>query len=248
MESNGRLNSYGSVVMEILVVIAIFVVLVGISIGVIRTISNKAKVVSAKAQIAQLSLLLEEIKDDTGYYPVFLQNLTLTSPPFLQEKGWRGPYTREVPLDPWGVPYFYQIPPTTLFTSPPLPRSYGQPDTYADFFETNPGKGILRIENYGITACDITLNGVVVVYEWELKNNPRPQIIEKEIDLVPGNNILVWARSTPGDFLMASISANTVPTNEFFILGSYAMDRDTGGEGWNKDVVWISNIFPNFQK
>ncbi|MBN1445475.1 MAG: type II secretion system protein GspG [Candidatus Omnitrophica bacterium] len=248
MESDGKIKSYGSVIMEILVVIAIFVVIVGISIGVIRTISNKAKVVSAKAQIAQLSLLLEEIKDDTGYYPVYLSHLTAAEPPLMQEKGWGGPYTREVPFDPWGSPYFYQIPPTTLFTSPPLPRTYGQPDTYTDSFETNPGKGILRIENYGITACDITLNGVIVVYEWELKNNPRPQIIEKEIDLIPGNNILVWARSTPGDFLIASISANTVPTREFFILGSYAMDKDSGGEGWAKDIVWISNIFPNFQR
>ena len=198
MERMKKKRNYGFWLMESLVVILILFILVAIGISLIKSVFQKAKVVSARAQIAQLSLLLEEVRDDTGYYPVFLNNLTLKPPPVLQEKGWRGPYTGIVPLDPWGSPYFYGIPPTTLFTSPPIPRTTGQPDTYSVFFETNPGKALIRVENYGVTACDVTLNGVVVIHEWEFKNNPRPQIIEKEVDIVAGNNMLVWARSTPG--------------------------------------------------
>ncbi len=232
---------------EILVVTIIFIIIAAISMVLVGNVIQKSKVVSAKSQIAQLSLLLEAVKDDTGYYPAFLHNLTLQSPPKLQEKGWNGAYTAVVPLDPWGSPYFYRIPPTTLFNSPPVPRTPGTPDTYTMDFETNPGKGLLHIENYGVTACDIKLNGVVVVYEYEFKNNPRQQIIEKEIDLLDGNNFLVWARSKPGEFLVANISADNVPTDRYFILGSYGKNRATGGKGFDEDIVWHSLYYPNFQ-
>lgn len=241
-------ESYGFWLVESLVICVIFLILASLTVVLVGNVIQKSKVVSAKAQIAQLSLLLESVKDDTGYYPAFLQNLTLQPPPKLQEEGWHGAYARMIPLDPWGSPYFYKIPPTTLFNSPPVPRTPGAPDTYTMDFETNPGKGILRIENYGVTACDIKLNGVIVVYEYEFKNNPRPQIIEKEIDLLGGNNFLVWARSKPGEFLTATISADNVPTREYFILGSYGKDKQGGGSGFGTDIVWHSRIYPNFQK
>ncbi|MCX8082904.1 MAG: type II secretion system protein GspG [bacterium] len=233
---------------EILLVVVIICILATISLKLVGFIVQKAKVVSAKAQIAQLAQALETVKDHTGYYPVFLQNLTCSNPaPKLQEKGWKGPYVREVPLDPWGSPYFYQIPPTTLWNSPALPREHGKPETYTAYFESYPGKAILRVENYGITSCDITLNGVVVVYENEFKNKPKPQIIEKEITLQEGNNIVIRARSTPGDFLMISISASLVPSREYFILGSYGKDKVSGGKGFAGDIIWDSRTYPNFQ-
>lgn len=232
---------------EVLVLVVIICILVVISVKLIGNVIQKAKVVSAKAQIAQLAQALESVKDNTGYYPVFLNNLVLNSPPKLQEKGWQGPYVMKVPLDPWGSPYFYWIPPTTLWNSPPLPREPGRPETYTTHFESYAGKGILRIENYGVTACDITLNGVVVVHSYEFKNKPLPQIIEKDVTLQEGNNVLVRARSTPGDFLVASISASLVPSREYFLLGSYGKDKAVGGKGFAADIVWDSRTYPNFQ-
>jgi len=152
-----------------------------------------------------------------------------------------------VPLDPWGAPYFYQIPPTTLFTSPPIPRTTAKPETYEVSFETNPGKAMVRVENYGVTACDITLNGVVVVSEYEFKKNPKPQIIEKEITLLEGNNLVTWARSQPGEFLIVNVSANNVPTDKYFILGSYGKDKEEGGKSFAADITWRSDKYPNFQ-
>jgi len=237
----------GIALLEILTGIVIISVLVLLSLRLVGFITQKAKVVSAKAQIAQLAFLLETVKDDTGYYPAFLQNLTLKTPPHLHEKGWDGFYTGTVPLDPWGTPYFYEIPPTTLFSSPELPREYGKPVTYYYTIETNPGSAVLRIENYGVTSCDITLNGVVVIYEHELKKNPIPQIIEKEVFLVEGNNTIARARSKPGEFLLFSISSDKVPSERHFILGSYGKDRTAGGEGFGQDIVWRSDRYPNFQ-
>lgn len=113
-------------------------------------------------------------------------------------------------------------------------------------FTTNPGNAILRIENCGVTSCDITLNGVIVIYEHELKNNPRPQIIEKEITLNHGNNFLAWASSKPGKFLTTSISASNVPAPEYFIPGSYGRARQTGGRDHDMDIIWHSKYYPNF--
>lgn len=237
----------GFVLPEILVFLIIIIVLATGIIFAVRNIIDKAKVVSAKAQISQLALLLEQVKNDTGKYPSFLSDLTSNSPPRMMENGWDGPYTNQIPLDPWGNPYFYKIPPTTLFASPSLPREYGRPDTYSANFEGIKGKGKIKIENYGVTSCNIYLNGVKIVNENEFKNNPRPQIIEKEIEILDTNNIIVWARSTPGDFLYFSIISEFIPTGEYFILGSYGKDGKEGGNGYAKDIVWISNKYPNFQ-
>ena len=236
----------GFALSEALVALAIMLFLAVLSFKLISTVLQRAKVVSAKAQIAQLALILENIKADTNLYPVFLQDMTSSSPPVLHENGWEGAYTRKVPLDPWGTPYFYQIPPTTLFNSPPIPRSPGTPDTYTEIFETNPGTALLRIENYGVTSCSVYLNGVKVVNENEFKKNPKPQIIEKIITLEPGNNLVTWARSKPGEFLIVSVSADNVPTKEYFILGSYCKDRQAGGTGFSEDIVWRSDRYPNF--
>lgn len=238
----------GFIFLEIIIGIFIFCILLAGIFFAVRNIMNKAKVISVKAQISQLALLLEQVKNDTGLYPAFLTDLLSNSPPKLQENGWDGPYTNQIPLDPWGNPYFYKVPPTTVFNSPKLPRSYGKPETYTANFEAIESKGKIRIVNYGITACNIYLNGEKIVDEKEFKNNPIPQIIEKEINLKQGNNILVWARSTPEDFLYVSIIVDNMPTKEYFILGSYGKDGKEGGNGYNKDIVWISNKYPNFQE
>jgi general secretion pathway protein G len=238
----------GYVLTELIVCLIIFILLTTGIYFAVRNVIDRAKTMSAKAQISQLALLLEQVKNDTGLYPSFLTDLILNSPPKLQEKGWDGPYTNKIPLDPWGNPYFYKIPPTTVFSSPKLPRTYGKPETFTANFDAIAGKGRIRVENYGITSCHIYLNGVEIVNENEFRNNPRPQIIEKEINLLDQNNLLTWARSTPEDFLYFSIIVDNMPTGEYFILGSYGKDGKEGGTGYNKDIVWISNKYPNFQQ
>ena len=236
----------GFVLTEILVAILIIFILSLISFRLIYVVLQKAKVVSAKAQISQLAMLLEEVKDDTGYYPVYLSNLTLSSPPYMQSRNWKGPYTNKIPLDPWGHPYFYQIPPTTIFTSPTLPRHHGIPETFFFNIDSTSGQFTLRIENHGITACTIWLNGVKIVNPNEFRNHPNPQIIEKDITLTGSDILKVRIRSQPGEYLYISISG-FLPTKDYFILGSYGKDGESGGEKFNADIVWYSNKYPNFQ-
>ena len=236
----------GFILTEILVAILIIFILSLISFRLIYVVLQKAKVVSAKAQISQLAMILEEVKDDTGYYPINLFDLTLASPPYMQNRNWKGPYTNQIPLDPWEHPYFYQVPPTTIFTSPSLPRQYGTSETLTFSIDSTSGQATLRIENHGVTACTFWLNGVKIVNPNEFKNHPNPQIIEKTITLT-GNDILkVRIRSKPGNCLYFSISG-FLPTKDYFILGSYGKDGEEGGERFNADIVWYSNKYPNFQ-
>ncbi|MCM8819142.1 MAG: type II secretion system protein GspG [Candidatus Omnitrophica bacterium] len=236
----------GVLLIEFIVGIVIFLILISGIFFAIRNVIDKAKVMSAKTQISQLALLLEQVKTDTGLYPGFLSDLLSNSPPKTQEKGWNGPYTNKIPLDPWGNPYFYKVPPTTVFESPKLPRVHGKPDPYTATFNAIEGKGRLRIINYGVTSCSIYLNGIKIVDENEFKNKPIPQIIEKEITLNAGNNIFTLARSTPGDFLYFSIIVDNMPTGEYFEIGSYGKDGKEGGYGYKKDIIWRSDKYPNF--
>jgi len=238
----------GAVLSEILIAVLIFFVVAFVAFHLVSQTYQKAKVAAARAQIAQLAAVLEACKDDTGLYPVFLTDLLSLQAPKGMEKNWQGPYLTKVPLDPWGNQYYYRIPPTTLFSSPPLPRIAGQPETVSFPIEiSSPGKGRLKIENYGITSCSVYLNGVEVVRETEFKNSPRPQIIEKEVFLLENNTLTIRARSSPDDYLFASVSG-TVPQERYFILGSYGRDKKEGGYGFNADIEWTSNVYPNFTK
>ena len=242
----------GFTLIELLSAIGIFILLCLLSFTLVRQVIQRARMATAKGEISQISAVLEMEKQDTGTYPVFLTDLTRdkTNPPSEQQQGWQGPYINSIPLDPWGNPYFYQIPPTTLFNSPPLPRTSGPPeeDTYS--FSAQTDTGILEVENYGITSADIYLNGIEIVSPSEFKKHPNPQIIQANVNLSGQNTVYVRIQSKPGEEIYISISGY-MPTSQYFILGSYGAD----GKQWplptqafnaNADIIWQSNVYPNF--
>lgn len=238
----------GFVIVEFLIVIAILIALSIISLKLIYTILRKSQVVSAKVQISQIALSLEQVKNDTGYYPVSLSHLVLSSPPPGMEKGWRGPYVESIPLDPWGFPYFYRIPKTNVFSSPPIVRGRGCPYTTNFEFKATPQTATMKIENYKVASAQVWLNGIRIFRQKDFNAKPpHPQILEKEVNLLNGTNQLsVWIASQPASYLIIYIYGY-FPTSEYFILGSYGMDKKEGGTKFNRDIVWYSNKYPNFQ-
>jgi hypothetical protein len=179
-------------------------------------------------------------------YPVSLQHLASVSAPIMQEKGWSGSYTPEVPLDPWGNAYFYQIPPTTVLPATRSKPRTSPPSIEEIYFEASPGEGILIITNYGTTANRIWLNGAEVIHPSELKNKPIPQIIEKKVNLLDNNVFELWLTGNKSDYLFVEVSG-LMPTEKYFVVGSYGKDMKSGGEGYGKDIIWRSDIYPNFQ-
>lgn len=73
---------------------------------------GKGKQSAAKAQIELLSQALDQYRLDIGSYPSSQEGLNALMANPGQEK-WDGPYLKKnVPVDPWGNPYVYQIPGT----------------------------------------------------------------------------------------------------------------------------------------
>lgn len=240
------------VLVELLTVVIIITVVAIFFSKVIYTVVENSRVGRAKAQIARLAALLEMVKDDTGYYPVSLSHCTQADPPPGISKRWKGPYCNSIPLDPWKTAYFYIIPPTAIFDVPPIIRGAAKPQEYTISFEVvnNGLPGKIRIENYGVASSTLDINGIPVFNQSDFKNlpsNKQPQIIQKEIMLQEGTNEMTASLgSAPQSYYIVYLSG-CFPTDKYFILGSYGKNGVAGGAGFNIDIQWHSDLYPNFQ-
>ena len=116
-QSRSRIR--GFTLVEILVVLAILVLLVGMVAPRVLKSQKKADVSNARAQIGMLRSCLERYAVDMKNFPATEQGLrALVSPPAEGEtagsSGWDGPYVNQdsIPKDPWGNDYQYEYPPT----------------------------------------------------------------------------------------------------------------------------------------
>jgi len=87
-------------------------ILAGIVIPKVTGRSEDARKTAAVAQIASFSSALDAFEVDNGYYPkgksgmgdlIVLRGCT----------NWKGPYLKEIPLDPWQHDYVYECPGST---------------------------------------------------------------------------------------------------------------------------------------
>ena len=97
----------GFTLVELLVVLAILALLAGLVGPKILGAFGGAKIKTARVQISELEKSLDVYKLDVGAYPTTEEGLqALVSKP-SSVKNWNGPYTREIPQDPWTRPYKY---------------------------------------------------------------------------------------------------------------------------------------------
>jgi len=102
----------GYSLLEILIVLAIMGLLATLVAPRLFTQLDKSKVTAAKAQAKSLRLALDAFRLDTGRYPTTSEGLNvLISAPSGDSENWFGPYLDgEMPKDPWGNDFVYQIP------------------------------------------------------------------------------------------------------------------------------------------
>ena len=103
----------GFTLIELLLVLVILAVLAGLVVPRFARRSEQAKITGAKTDISSLGTALRTFEIDCGRYPSTEETLTaLLDPPSGIAKGWNGPYLekREIPKDPWGIPYIYKCP------------------------------------------------------------------------------------------------------------------------------------------
>jgi general secretion pathway protein G len=106
-----RISSTGFTLLELLVVL----VIVGLLAGIVgpRLFGNvsKSEITTAKAQIDVLGKALDQYRLDVGRYPSSQEGLAALMRASPGDARWHGPYLRkELPLDPWGMPYQYKFP------------------------------------------------------------------------------------------------------------------------------------------
>ena len=106
-----RMGSRGITLIEMLVVVTIIALFVGlVGVNLFRR-ADEAKRVAARAQIANFTNALGLFKLDTGLYPPTNTGLSALRVKPDNLPNWSGPYLpQDVPLDPWGRPYFYKYP------------------------------------------------------------------------------------------------------------------------------------------
>lgn len=104
----------GFSLVELMVVIFIIALLSVVVLINVRPSQDKAMVVAARADISTLEQAMDMYRLDMATYPGQAEGLSaLKSPPAnlaLPQNYRSGGYVKDLPTDPWGHPYQYQVP------------------------------------------------------------------------------------------------------------------------------------------
>ena len=95
---------------ELLLVLVILAALAAVVVPKFANRGKQAKVTAAVTQISNFEVALDTFEVDNGYYPSGANGLNDLAVQPSNAREWRGPYVKEVPLDPWGNPYIYESP------------------------------------------------------------------------------------------------------------------------------------------
>ena len=101
----------GVTLIEMMVVVTIIALFAALVLPKMIGQADKARRVSAKAQINAYMTALGSYKLDTGVYPTTEQGLQALRVKPEDVSNWQGPYVqKEIENDPWQRPYVYKYP------------------------------------------------------------------------------------------------------------------------------------------
>jgi type II secretory pathway pseudopilin PulG len=116
-------------ILEIMIVVTIISILAGIAAYAVSGIREKMWQEEAKQELERIAVAIEQLAFDTGQWPghaprnataamvgsALKEIMDLTTPlaglvdadVTFSNRGWRGPYMDQIPLDPWNRKYFF---------------------------------------------------------------------------------------------------------------------------------------------
>jgi general secretion pathway protein G len=100
----------GFTLVELLLVLVILGTLAAIVYPKLAGRSEQARKTAAQTQIASFGTALDAFEVDNGYYPKGKNGLQDLVQQPRDLTSWKGPYLKEIPLDPWGREYIYECP------------------------------------------------------------------------------------------------------------------------------------------
>jgi general secretion pathway protein G len=104
------MKQHGFTLLELLVVVVIIGLLAAFVAPRYFSHIGKSQQEIAHAQIDSFDKALDQYRIDTGHYPTQEQGLASLNVQPAGEQQWHGPYLKKnVPLDPWGHAFLYQI-------------------------------------------------------------------------------------------------------------------------------------------
>jgi general secretion pathway protein G len=110
---NKRNNRKGLTLIEVLLVLAILVLIAGVSVGVYTGIKSDANKDAAKVMVNDVAASVDRFQMDMDRYPAAeegLRELVERPDDEAEQDKWRGPYLKNnaVPKDPWGEEIKYE--------------------------------------------------------------------------------------------------------------------------------------------
>lgn len=103
-------NASGFTLIELLLVLVILGVLAAIVVPKFSGRTEQARITAAVTQVSNFGVALDAFEVDNGYYPKGkggLEDLVIQP---KDAQNWRGPYIKQIPMDPWNNPYIYEAP------------------------------------------------------------------------------------------------------------------------------------------
>jgi general secretion pathway protein G len=108
----GSQGDAGYTLVEILVVLAIIALIMGLVGPRVISYLSDSKTKTARIQMGNIKAALDLYYLDTGIYPNSTEGLKALVQKPTAASNWGGPYLQggEVPNDPWGRPFLYEMP------------------------------------------------------------------------------------------------------------------------------------------
>jgi general secretion pathway protein G len=108
--SYGKLQARGFTLIELMLVLVILSILAAIVVPKFSGRTEQARQTAAQTQISSFGTALDAFEVDNGYYPKGRAGLQDLVQQPREAQNWKGPYVKDIPLDPWQHPYIYECP------------------------------------------------------------------------------------------------------------------------------------------